>query len=118
MLSTGLELLSCRDKRVPKTSRLFSILLAGILMRSLRSQKAVATGTKDALTALNSMDAAITTPDDTLSKDIAGGIKSVTGLKDGGEGVLAAEVRFHYLHPKLSTITLFQGSVIRGSWST
>jgi len=53
-------------------------------------QKNVAQGIHDAETAIKGMTAAITTPDQTLSSDIAGAVTSVGALKDGGQGVLAA----------------------------
>ena len=58
------------------------------------SQRAVAVGIKDARTGVNQMNAAITTPDATLSSNIADAVQKVGTLQAGGQGVLTAEVRY------------------------
>jgi len=57
---------------------------------STDDQKAVAVGIKDTRTAVNQMNAAITTPDSTLSSNIADAVSKVGTLQEGGQGVLAA----------------------------
>jgi len=57
---------------------------------SKTDQATVAQGIHDAETAINGMSAAITTPDQTLSSNIASAVSSVGSLKNGGEAVLAA----------------------------
>ncbi|KAF8592272.1 hypothetical protein K439DRAFT_397036 [Ramaria rubella] len=57
---------------------------------SKTDQKNVAVGIHNAETAINGMAGAITTPDQTLSSNIADAVSSVDSLKTGGESVLAA----------------------------
>ncbi|KAF8583694.1 hypothetical protein K439DRAFT_1634222 [Ramaria rubella] len=58
---------------------------------SIADQKTVAVGIKGARDAVNQMTAAITTPDSTLTSNIATAQSDVTSLQQGGEDVLSAD---------------------------